>query len=67
MLIFYLTMLDDEADRSVFEQIYINHAKDMYRRAYRILRKKLEEALRQGYISYAENDKRKMLGTFLRI
>jgi len=27
----------------------------------------LEEALRQGYISYAENDERKMLGTFLRI
>jgi hypothetical protein len=27
----------------------------------------LEEALRQGYISYAENDDRKMLGTFLRI
>ena len=25
----------------------------------------LEEALRQGYISYAENDERKMLGTFL--
>ena len=27
----------------------------------------LEEALRQGYISYADNDERKMLGTFLRI
>ncbi len=27
----------------------------------------LEEALRQGYISYSENDERKMLGTFLRI
>ena len=27
----------------------------------------LEEALRQGYISYEENDERKMLGTFLRI
>ena len=27
----------------------------------------LEEALRQGYISYTENDERKMLGTFLRI
>ena len=27
----------------------------------------LEEALRQGYISYEDNDERKMLGTFLRI
>ncbi len=27
----------------------------------------LEEALRQGYISYSENDERNMLGTFLRI
>ena len=27
----------------------------------------LEEALRQGYISYEKNDERKMLGTFLRI
>ena len=27
----------------------------------------LEEALRQGYIFYADNDERKMLGTFLKI
>lgn len=57
MLIFYLTMLDDEADRSVFEQIYINHAKDMYRRAYRILRKKedAEDAVQEAWKCVYEN------------
>ena len=37
MLTFYLTMLDNEADKADFEEIYNNYANDIYRRAYNIL------------------------------
>ena len=57
MLMFYLTMLDDEADRLVFGQIYLNCAKDMYKRAYRILHKKedAEDAVQDTWEYVYEN------------
>lgn len=57
MLMFYLTMLDDEADRLIFEKIYRNYAHNIYKRAYRILHKKedAEDAAQETWQYVYEN------------
>lgn len=38
MLVFYLSMLDEDADRQNFERIYVKYHDDILRRTYRILK-----------------------------
>ena len=38
MLVFYLSMLDEEVDKRNFEQIYLKYQEDILRRTYNILR-----------------------------
>ena len=38
MLVFYLSMLDEEVDKRNFERIYLNYHEDILRRTYNILR-----------------------------
>jgi RNA polymerase sigma-70 factor (ECF subfamily) len=57
MLPFYLTMLDNENDKSRFEEFYKLHQQDMYKLAFRILKNKFdsEEAVSEAYLRITRN------------
>lgn len=56
-MLIYLSMIESEADKSLFEQLYIRYKGLMYHIAYRILQNK-EDAVHQAFVSIAKNIKK---------
>lgn len=56
----YLSMIEDESDKSLFEQLYVRYKGLMYHIAYRILknREDSEDAVHQAFVSIAKNIKK---------
>lgn len=56
-MLIYLQMIDEPADRSKFEQLYIDYRQLMFRVANKILRNEhdAEDAVHQAFISVAKN------------
>lgn len=59
-MLIYLSMIESEADKSLFEQLYIRYKGLMYHIAYRILqnREDAEDAVHQAFVSIAKNIKK---------
>lgn len=59
-MLIYLSMIESEADKSLFEQLYIRYKGLMYHIAYRILqnREDAEDAVHQAFVSLAKNIKK---------
>lgn len=56
----YLSMIESESDKSLFEQLYVRYKGLMYHIAYRILknREDSEDAVHQAFVSIAKNIKK---------
>ena len=59
-MLVYLSMIESESDKSLFEQLYIRYKGLMYHIAYRILqnREDAEDAVHQAFVSIAKNIKK---------
>lgn len=59
-MLIYLSMIESESDKSLFEQLYIRYKGLMYHIAYRILqnREDAEDAVHQAFVSIAKNIKK---------
>ena len=53
MLVFYLSMLDEEVDKRNFERIYLKYHDDILRRTYNILRndEDVKDAMQETWFS----------------
>lgn len=56
-MLIYLSMIESELDKTLFEQLYINYKGLMYHIAYQILRnwEDAEDAVHQSFVSIAKN------------
>lgn len=57
MLAIYLSMLETNEEKNLFEQLYIKHKQDMYAVAYGVLKNKedAEDAVHQSFLKIADN------------